>query len=65
MLNLKDILTIIFSSIIGASSSMVITILSNRRMSNSFFDIFYSLKINGLVIGCLILFLLILSKIRD
>ena len=65
MINLKDILTIIFSSIIGASSSMIITILANRRMINSFFDIFYSLKINVLIIGCLILVLLILSKIRD
>ncbi len=60
MVKLKDILTIIFSSIIGASASMMITIFANRRFDNQFFNIFYSLKAHGLIILCSIIFLAII-----
>jgi len=65
MINLKDILTIIFSSLIGASSSMIITILAGRRFTNPIFNVLYSLKVHALIIVCLILFLWILSYIKD
>jgi multisubunit Na+/H+ antiporter MnhE subunit len=65
MAHLKEILTIIFSAMIGASSSMMVTILANRRITNPLFNIFYSLKVYGLIILCLIFILGIIHFMKD
>ena len=59
--DIKDIPLIIVSSLIGASSSMCLVIFAGRRYYNSFFNIFWSLKVHGLFICCLIILLLIIT----
>lgn len=58
---LEQIFTIIISSLIGASSSAIITILMNRRDDiNSLYKIFYSIYIWGLILLILIILLIII-----
>jgi hypothetical protein len=57
---LKEIVIIVFSFMMGASYSTIITVLMNRRISNPLFNIFYSIRVHGLIILCLIVSLLII-----
>ena len=60
--SLNKILTIVFSSIIGASASMIMVILAERRYANSFYEIFWSIKVHFFIILCLTILLIILSR---
>lgn len=60
---LKEILTIIISSLIGASSSAIITILSGRREYSFFGKLFYSIKFHLVLIIYLIISLIFIYLI--
>lgn len=60
---LKEIFTVFFSSVMGASVSVIITILAGRRDIKPFYKLFYSARFLGWIFLESIAFLLFIFGI--